>query len=186
MLKSSLNLMVRNGVRTPLARSRNVQMSAMRCLSLKPNFEKLKLTPPPPGGVEGNVNDPLKKPEIDFFHGSYHWDYERITAVALLPLTTIPIYLAISGSGLHPMLDTALCCTLLIHAQLGLTSCIVDYIPKRRFGVWHQVAMLSLYAGTALGLYGVYELETKNNGLVDLVCKLWKDEEEELTIYSRF
>ncbi|SCU85147.1 LAFA_0D14114g1_1 [Lachancea sp. 'fantastica'] len=186
MLKNSFNLMVRKGVSASFVGSKTVQISAMRCLSLKPNLDKFKLTPPPPGGVEGNVNDPVKKPEIDYFHGSYHWDYERITAVALLPLTMVPMYWAMTGSSVHPMIDTALCCTLLIHVQLGLTSCIVDYIPKRKFGIWHQAALLSLYAGTAVGLYGVYELETKNNGFVDLVHKLWKDEEEELTIYSRF
>ncbi|SCV04457.1 LAME_0H18580g1_1 [Lachancea meyersii CBS 8951] len=186
MLRKSFNLMVRKGISPFFAGSKAVQISASRSISLKPKFEKLKLTPPPPGGVEGGVNDDLKKPEIDFFHGSYHWDYERITAVALIPLTMIPMYGAIASNAMYPMIDTALCCTLLIHAQLGFTSCIIDYIPKRKFGIWHRLAMLTLYSGTAFGLYGVYELETNNNGLVDLICKLWKNEEADLPIFSRY
>ncbi|SCU97811.1 LADA_0H08438g1_1 [Lachancea dasiensis] len=186
MIRNCLNLGIRNSLsfaRTgqPLASS-----IAIRSLSLKPNFSKLKLTPPPPGGVVGGVNDKLETPEIDFFHGSYHWDYERITAISLIPLTLVPMYGALSSGTLYPMVDATLCSVLLIHAQLGLTSCIVDYIPKRKFGVWHSLAMASLYAGTAVGLYGVYELETSNNGLIDLIGKLWKDEEADLPIFSRY
>lgn len=154
-------------------------------MSLKPNFSKLKLIPAPPGGVVGGVNDDLKKPEVDYFKGSYHWDYERLTAISLVPLTLIPMYGALSSGDVYPIIDATLCSVLLIHAQLGFTSCIVDYIPKRKFGVWHKMAMGLLYSGSAVALYGVYELETSNNGLTDLISKMWKEDESGLTIFSR-
>ncbi|SCV01255.1 LANO_0F10880g1_1 [Lachancea nothofagi CBS 11611] len=185
MLKSCFNLSVRKCAISACVGQKVSHITASRSLSLKPNFSKLKLTPPPAGGVVGGINDKVEKPDVDFFHGSYHWDYERITAISLIPLTLIPMYGALSSGTVYPMIDATLCSVLLIHVQLGLTSCIVDYIPKRKFGVWHKMAMAALYSGTAVGLYGVYELETSNNGLIDLIAKLWKDEDAELSIFSR-
>lgn len=160
-------------------------ISSKRYISLKPDFSKFKLTPPPPGGVVGGFNDAFKPPEANHFHGSYHWDYERITAISLLPLTTIPMYVALSGGVVQPLLDAAMCTALLLHVQYGLTSCIIDYIPKRKFGIWHSIARSLLYGGCALGLYGIYDLETNNNGLVDLIGKLWKDDDSNLYMFGR-
>ena len=96
-------------VRTPDLLSRNAQ----RYISLKPDLSKFKLIPPPPGGVVGTVNEAVKPPAPDYFHGSYHWDYERITAVSLIPLTMIPLYGALSSGVTYPILDAALCLSLI-------------------------------------------------------------------------
>lgn len=156
-----------------------------RCISLKPNFSKLKLNPPPPGGVEGTVNDAFRPPLPDPSEGSFHWDYERIAAVSLVPLVTVPLYIGITGGIVPPLLDASLCSILLIHVQYGLTSCIVDYIPKRKFRVWHNLAMYLLYGGTAMGLYGIYQLETENNGIVDLARRLWTGDDSNVYIFNR-
>ncbi|AET37693.1 Tim18p Ecym_1467 [Eremothecium cymbalariae DBVPG len=157
-----------------------------RSLSLKPNLNKFKIVPPPPGGVEGDVNEAFKHPETNYLEGSYHWYYERISAGCLIPLVAVPLYGALSGTAIqYPILDALLCSTLLIHVQLGLTSCIIDYIPKRKFGIWHNLAMYSLYAGTAVGLYGIYELETNNSGITGLLTGLWIDGETNLYIFGK-
>lgn len=156
-----------------------------RCISLKPDFSKLKLNPPPPGGVEGTVNDAYKPPMANFSEGSFHWDYERIAAASLIPLVTVPLYIGLTGGIVPPLLDAALCSVLLIHAQYGFSSCIIDYIPKRKFGVWHNLAMYLLYGGTATGLYGVYQLETENNGIVDLIRRLWTGDDSNVYIFNR-
>lgn len=156
-----------------------------RCISLKPDFSKLKLIPPPPGGVNGTVNDPYKPPLDNPAEGSYHWYYERIVAVSLLPLVTVPLYIGVTGGVVPPLLDASLCAALLFHVQYGLTSCIIDYVPKRKFGIWHKSAMYFLYAGTAVGLYGVYQLEVENNGLVDLLGRLWTGEHSNIHIFGR-
>ncbi|CAG98906.1 Tim18p [Kluyveromyces lactis] len=156
-------------------------------------FAKYKLIPPPPGGVTGNVNDNLPKTEPNWFHGSYHWDYERITAVSLVPLTMVPLYGAMSSatfaSGFpFPVIDSLLASTILIHAYLGITSCIIDYIPKRKFGFWHKAAKFALALGSSFSLYGIYVLETENNGLIDLVSTLWdKDKgDSRAYVFGRF
>lgn len=159
--------------------------ASRRLISLKPDFSKLKLTPSPPGGVVGNVNDAFKPPAPNHFHGSYHWDYERITAVSLLPLTGIPLYTALSGGVIHPLLDASLCVMLILHAHYGFMSCIIDYIPKRKFGVWHNMARGLLYGGSALAFYGVYDLETNNNGIVDLIANLWGQDDSSLYMFGR-
>lgn len=164
-----------------LGRSR----SHIRCISLKPNLSKFKLIPPPPGGVKGTVNDAFKPPLQDPSEGSFHWDYERIAAISLLPLVTGPLYIGITGGAVPPILDASLCSILLLHVQYGLTSCIVDYIPKRKFGVWHNLAMYLLYGGTVMGLYGVYQLETENNGIVDLFRRLWTGDDSNVYIFNR-
>lgn len=156
-----------------------------RLISIKPDFSKFKLTPPPPGGVVGGVNDAYKPPEPNHFHGSYHWDYERITAVSLIPLTTIPLYTSLSGGVVHPLLDASLCVMLILHAHYGFMSCIIDYIPKRKFGLWHDMARYLLYGGSALAFYGVYELETNNNGIVDLIANLWGEDDSNVYMFGR-
>ncbi|QLQ79495.1 hypothetical protein HG537_0C01420 [Torulaspora globosa] len=155
-----------------------------RHLSLKPNLSKFKLIPSPPGGVKGGLNDAFQPPEPNHFHGSYHWDYERITAASLLPLTTISLYISLNGGVVHPLLDASLCVMLVVHAHYGFMSCIIDYIPKRKFGIWHDMARYLLYSGSALALYGVYDLETRNNGIVDLVGKLWSDQDSGFSIFD--
>lgn len=167
-----------------LLRSGLPNCATKRLISLKPDLSKLKLTQPPPGGVVGGVNDAFKPPEPNHFHGSYHWDYERITAVSLIPLTTIPLYTALSGGVVHPLLDASLCVMLILHAHYGFMSCIIDYIPKRKFGPWHNLARYLLYGGSAVGLYGVYDLETNNNGIVDLIAKLLGRDDSNLYLFG--
>ncbi|QLG73592.1 hypothetical protein HG535_0F01020 [Zygotorulaspora mrakii] len=156
-----------------------------RNLSLKPDLSKFKLNSPPPGGVVGTSNDAFKPPEPDYFHGSYHWYYERITAASLIPLTSIPLYITLTGGVVPPLLDAALGVVLLLHVNQGLTSCIIDYIPKRKFGIWHDLARYLLFGGSGLGLYGIYDLETSNNGIVDLLTKILKEDESNLYIFGR-
>lgn len=140
-----------------------------RRILLKPDFSRFKKIPQPPGGIIGTVNDAYKPPLISPYEGNYHWTYERILAMSLLPLSAFQY-----GFGLdYPMVDTAFCVTLLFHAHSGLKSCIIDYIPERVYGFWHKAASMLLSCGTFVGLYGVYLLETNENGLFDLMSKVW-------------
>lgn len=126
--------------------------------------------PQPPGYIKGTVNDAQPVPKADRFHGSYHWTYERIITVGLVPLTVWPF---ITGS-LPPMADTALGVLLVAHCQSGFGSCITDYIPKRRFPKLHPASFYLLYAGSAVALYGIYRLETEEEGLVGAAKALWE------------
>lgn len=141
-----------------------------RHLSLKPNFSKLKLIPQPPGHIVGTVNEASAVPAADHFHGSYHWSYERAIAVSLVPLTIAPF---VSPMVDYPLLDSLLSSLILLHSHIGFQSCIIDYIPKRVYGIWHKLAMSLLTLGTSVSLYGIYLMETTDNGLTSLIGKIF-------------
>jgi len=150
-----------------------------RAISLRPNFEKYKLKEQPPGYVVGTVNEATPQAEIDYFHGSYHWSYERLVAVSLVPLAVTPFVASVD----YPVLDSILAATLLIHSHIGFTSCIIDYIPKRVYGIWHKFARYLLTFGTTVALYGIYEMETTDVGLSNLIKKIWAKEEAPASYY---
>ncbi|QHS76380.1 Tim18p [Saccharomyces paradoxus] len=148
--------------------------------------------------VENEVNDIANKPkeaspseqmykppEFSQFEGSYQKDYERIAKYTLIPLTMVPFYASFTGGVINPLLDASLSSVFLIYLQYGFTSCIIDYIPKEKYPRWHKLALYSLYGGSMLSLYGIYELETKDNGFVDLIRKLWNENDDHLYIFGR-
>lgn len=140
-----------------------------RRVSFLPRLSDFKLKPQPPGDVAGTVNDASTFPVPDHLHGSYHWSYERLLAISMVPLAITPFVAGVE----HPMVDSLLSVGLMFHCQIGFQSCIIDYIPKRVYGIWHTIAMRLLDAGTVVGLYGVYLLETDSNGLFDLISRMW-------------
>ncbi|SGZ56514.1 CIC11C00000001206 [Sungouiella intermedia] len=164
LFTQSLVFTTRIGVRSPIS-----SIFSTRNLLLKPDFSKLKKIEQPPGHIVGNVNDAYKIPLVSPYEGNYHWTYERILAIGLVPLTAFPFALGYE----FPMVDTAFCLTVLFHAHSGFKSCIIDYIPLRVYGFWHHAASKLLSLGTFVSMYGIYVLETTENGLFDLIARLW-------------
>ncbi len=97
--------------------------------------------------------------------GTHHWWMQRITAVALIPLTLWlvwflsrlvaldhPAMLAWLGRPWNSAMLLAYVCAACYHAQLGLREVIVDYVqqPAVRtlflIGVWMVLAFLVLLA----------------------------------------
>lgn len=154
-----------------IVRSRAVikPSSIVRCISLKPDFSKLKKIEQPPGFIVGTVNEPYKPPGASFYEGGYHWTYERFIAISLVPLAMSPFI----GGVEHPMIDSIFSIALLFHCHTGFKSCIIDYIPKRVYGIWYGLASKLLTFGTFVGMYGVYLLETESNGLFELIRSIW-------------
>ncbi|CAN6638368.1 mitochondrial inner membrane protein Shh4p [Trichomonascus vanleenenianus] len=128
--------------------------------------------PQPPGGIVGTVNEATKTPKHDPVHGSYHWSFERILAVSIVPLTVAPF--ALQNGTLIPVLDATLGSLLVAHVHMGLQSCIIDYIPKRVYGKYHNVAIYALTAGSVVALYGLYQFETNDVGITESIQKIWK------------
>ncbi|EGV61401.1 hypothetical protein CANTEDRAFT_108004 [Yamadazyma tenuis ATCC 10573] len=141
----------------------------IRPLSLKPDFSKYKLKEGPPGNIVGTVNDAYTPPQANFHEGGHHWAYEKIVSTAMIPLTAAPFIL---GPDL-PIVDTVWAVTCLVHCHMGFKSCIIDYIPKRVYGVWHTYASRLLSLGTGVGLYGIYLLETTQNGVFTILASIW-------------
>lgn len=144
----------------------------VRSFSLKPRLPKLpnlRLTPDVPGNVVGTVNDAYVPPPTEFSEGSFHWAYERLVILAMTPLVVFPFVAGVD----YPLIDATLGVLIAVHSRYGFQSCIIDYIPLRKFGNWHKLAMFFLNIGTCLSVYGIYLLETEENGICDLVKRIW-------------
>lgn len=73
------------------------------------------ILPPGPQKIEGGVNDPVPVPPPHPTEGSYHWVFERLLCVGLIPLTVAPF----AAGSLNPTLDALLCASILIHSHIG-------------------------------------------------------------------
>lgn len=127
----------------------------------------------------------FKPPEFSQFKDSYQKTMREQQNI-LDSINNVPFYAFLYPGGvMNPLLDASLSSIFLIYLQYGFTSCIIDYIPKEKYPRWHKLALYCLYGGSMLSLYGIYELETKNNGFVDLVKKLWNENDDHLYIFGR-
>ena len=52
-------------------------------------------------------------------------------------------------------------------------SSVIDYLPKRRVGMLHHIALNSVRLATALTMYGLYELNANDIGITNAVKALW-------------
>lgn len=146
-----------------------------RNFSLKPRLPKLpklssfKLKEDVPGNIIGTVNDAYVPPEADITHGSFEWAYERMVILGMTPLVVFPFIAGVD----YPIADATLAILIALHARYGLKSCIIDYIPIRKFGIWHKIAMFMLNFGTWVSVYGIYIIETEQNGICNLIKSFW-------------
>lgn len=61
-----------------------------------------------------------------------------------------------------------------LHLHLGMEQIITDYLNKRKIGVMgNKVVVGTLYAATALTMYGLYKFNTSDVGITDFVARAW-------------
>ncbi|KAF2401607.1 CybS-domain-containing protein [Trichodelitschia bisporula] len=125
---------------------------------------------PLPETIQGTVNDPAPVPPPSPLHGSYHWTFERLLAVGLVPLTVAPFI----GGSLNPAMDAVLCAALVIHSHTGFTSCITDYIPTWRMPKIRKACDWLLKFATVIAGVGLYSFETNDIGLTAAIARVWK------------
>lgn len=148
-----------------------IGLNASKPLLFRPALIRgFKTIPQPPGFIVGTVNDAYVPPPPHKLEGSLHWTSERIVTIGMLPLVLSPLI-----TGGSTMVDSSMSALLLYHCFAGFQSCIIDYIPKRVYGVYHTYAMYLLTLGTGLAGYGVYQIETKEGGVSQIISKLWKE-----------
>ncbi|KAJ3500915.1 hypothetical protein NLJ89_g9577 [Agrocybe chaxingu] len=125
-----------------------------------------------PGGpiLRGTVNDPTTFPKPSPIHGSYHWAFERLLSAGLVPLTAAAF--VTSGSN-YPIVDALLGVSLVMHSHLGFDSIVVDYLHPRKFPILGPITTWTLRAATVATLVGVYQFNTNDIGLTELVAKAW-------------
>lgn len=83
---------------------------------------------------------------IDKAHGAYHWAFERAISVALIPLTIAPF----AAGSLNPVTDAVFAAALIIHSHIGFESCVIDYIPTRKYGSFAKIMGWVLKIATGL------------------------------------
>ncbi|KAI9876154.1 MAG: membrane anchor subunit of succinate dehydrogenase, Sdh4 [Pleopsidium flavum] len=127
------------------------------------------IIPPGPQILEGTANDAAPIPPTSPTHGSYHWTFERLIAVSLIPLTVAPF----AAGSLNPITDAALCGAMLIHSHVGFQSIIIDYIPSKRLPKTRSLFIWGLRGATLLVGVGLYEFETNDVGLTEAIRRIW-------------
>ncbi|KAF9923303.1 membrane anchor subunit of succinate dehydrogenase, Sdh4, partial [Modicella reniformis] len=109
-------------------------------------------------------------PPPNQLHGSYHWDFERLLSLSMVPLFAVS---AIQGS--HPITDGLLGVVVPIHAHMGFDAMITDYLHPVKVGVAGNKAFVwALRGATVLTLVGCYQFNTSDIGLTELIKKAWE------------
>jgi len=125
-----------------------------------------------PGGPipRGTVNDSLPFPPPARSEGSRHWAFERVLSASLVPLTVC----AFVTSGSHyAVLDGIFGVALVVHSHIGFDAVVVDYLDTRKFPILGVLAKWTLRAATATALVGIYQFNTQDIGLTELIAKIW-------------
>ncbi|KAF9345994.1 membrane anchor subunit of succinate dehydrogenase, Sdh4 [Mortierella sp. AD094] len=103
-------------------------------------------------------------------HGSYHWDFERILSVSMIPL-----FAASALNGAHPITDGLLGVVVPIHAHLGFDAMVTDYLHPGKVGNFgNKFFSWTLRGATVLVLVGCYQFNTSDIGLTELIKKSWE------------
>ncbi|PWN54371.1 hypothetical protein IE53DRAFT_189665 [Violaceomyces palustris] len=123
----------------------------------------------PTSYIKGTVNEPTSYPTPNAVHGSYHWAFERAVSVALIPMVAVGMV----KHGASGLFDGVLALTLLVHSHIGFDCCLQDYLHKRKFPIAGPLASWTLKAATLGTLVGLYEFNTNDIGLTELIAKLW-------------
>ena len=76
---------------------------------------RTQILPPGPQVIHGGVNEPAPVPKPSPTHGSYHWTFERLLAVGIIPLTIAPF----AAGHVNAAVDAALVFTILLHSHIG-------------------------------------------------------------------
>ncbi|TFK32045.1 CybS-domain-containing protein, partial [Crucibulum laeve] len=119
---------------------------------------------------KGTVNDPTTFPPPSRVHVSYHWAFERLLSAGLVPLTVAAF---VTSPSTYPVLDGILGVSLVMHSHIGFDSWIVDYLHPRKFPVLGPTATWALRTATVATLVGVYQFNTNDIGLTELIAKVW-------------
>ncbi|KAL4909867.1 hypothetical protein BDW74DRAFT_45041 [Aspergillus multicolor] len=131
---------------------------------------KKQILPPQPQTIQGTMNDPAPIPKPHPSHGSYHWTFERLVCVGLIPLTIAPF----AAGSLNPVTDAVLCSMLVLHSHVGFQASIIDYFPTRRVPKTAALLNWLLRGFTLTTAVGLYELETNDVGLTETIKRVWK------------
>ncbi|KPI44536.1 Succinate dehydrogenase [ubiquinone] cytochrome b small subunit, mitochondrial [Cyphellophora attinorum] len=134
--------------------------------------------PPGPQVIDGGVNEPAPVPPPSPIHGSYHWSFERLVSIGLIPLTIAPF----AAGSISPAIDASLVFLLIIHSHMGFQSCITDYFSVRKHPGLRKFFDWTLNIATLLVMWGFYEFETNDVGLTQMIKRVWHAGHNDATV----
>ncbi|KAK4700066.1 succinate dehydrogenase (ubiquinone) membrane anchor subunit, partial [Phenoliferia sp. Uapishka_3] len=141
----------------------------------------------------------LKAP--DKSHGSYHWTFERVLSAALVPLVGATAVTSVNpvldgilsvalvvhshivcyflkpgqvGNGENFDKGGWLTTAFLLRDMQGFDSIFTDYLHPRKFPVLGAIAKWGVRLATGGVLVGVYQFNTNDIGMTELLKKIWK------------
>ncbi|KAJ5091252.1 hypothetical protein NUU61_006122 [Penicillium alfredii] len=158
--------------RSPLLQ-RNVGVSQMVAFHAS---ARKQILPPLPQEIKGTpdypriVNDPAPIPESHPSEGSYHWSFERLVCLGLVPLTLAPF----AAGSLNPVMDAVLCSLIVAHSHIGFQAAIIDYFRPQRVPKFSSFLHWLLRGFTLTTAVGLYEFETNDVGLTEGLRRIWK------------
>nr|CAG8505637.1 13822_t:CDS:2 [Entrophospora candida] len=120
------------------------------------------------GYIKGSVNDAAILPTKNKASGSFHWNFERLLSISLVPLTITSVI-----NGAHPITDLCLGIILPIHCHIGFDTIITDYLPAHRSPKLNKVSTWGLKGATLLVLSGCYMINTVDVGMTEIVKRVW-------------
>ncbi|KAL2871884.1 CybS family protein [Aspergillus lucknowensis] len=156
-----------SALRTPLA-TRNVA-GVTQVVAFHASARR-QILPPEPQTIQGTMNDPAPIPTPHPSHGSYHWTFERLVCVGLVPVTIAPF----AAGTLNPVMDAVLCSLLVLHSHVGFQASIIDYFPSRRVPKTASFLNWLLRGLTLTTAIGLYEFETNDVGVTEAIKRIWK------------
>ncbi|KAL3481992.1 CybS-domain-containing protein [Aspergillus californicus] len=155
-----------SALRTPLTTRNAAGISQV--VAFHASARKMIL-PPEPQSIHGTMNDPAPIPTPHPSHGSYHWSFERLVCVGLIPLTVAPF----AAGTLNPVMDAVLCSLLVMHSHVGFQASIIDYFPTRRVPKTASFMNWLLRGFTLTTAVGLYEFETNDVGVTEAIKRIW-------------
>ncbi|KAI8333764.1 CybS-domain-containing protein [Blakeslea trispora] len=115
-----------------------------------------------------NIAPTTETKEHGYEFGAHHWNLERASAVALIPLFSTSLMY-----GAHPISDGLLGVVLPYHIYMGFDACIADYIPKRVYPRLHRASNWANGISTGLVMWGCYEFNTNDIGITEFMQRLF-------------
>ncbi|OLY80478.1 Succinate dehydrogenase [ubiquinone] cytochrome b small subunit, mitochondrial [Smittium mucronatum] len=97
----------------------------------------------------------------------------RMVSFSLVPILGVSFFY-----GPQPINDLLLGIVFPIHAYFGVTSSIVDYVPRRRFPKLNLLFTWMLNIGTLLALYGCWVINTTDVGLTAFAQRVWRAKDQ--------
>ncbi|CAH8449969.1 unnamed protein product [Schistosoma turkestanicum] len=99
---------------------------------------------------------------------SYHWTFERVLAVGMLPLYPIALYMD------TPMMNFIVVTAVSMHSYWGFDGVIKDYAFERRYGPALMPILRTLWKLMAgCGFAGLLYFNFNDVGFISAVKKLW-------------